>query len=211
MISIIVPTFNERENIVEFLKEIKKLEIKDFEIIIVDDSKDDTAIIARREIKKLRIRGKVIKRIGKRGKGSAIRDGLKFAKGKYIVLIDADLQYPVEKIPYLIKKLKNFHIVNTRRFRKDSIFRKILSYGFRFFVFFIFGIKEETQSTMRAFKKEVKEKIKFKNDSWAWDVEFLYKAKKFGFKMCSVPIIYRKRFKGKSKKKPFTFTQLIIL
>jgi dolichol-phosphate mannosyltransferase len=64
--------------------------LKNFELIIVDDSLDKTAEIARSLMKKFRIRGTVLKRIGKRGKGSAIRDGLKLAKGKYIVLIDAD-------------------------------------------------------------------------------------------------------------------------
>jgi dolichol-phosphate mannosyltransferase len=150
-------------------------------------------------MKKFRIKGKVLKRIGKRGKGSAIRDGLKLAKGKYIVLIDADLQYPVEKIPALVEKLKECDIVNTRRLRKDPFYRKLLGLSFRFLVFLIFGLIIETQSTFRAFKKEVKEKIEFKANSWAWDVEFLYKAKKAGFKICSYPVIYGERKRGKSK------------
>jgi dolichol-phosphate mannosyltransferase len=201
MISIIVPTFNEEETIEEFLKKVKelKLQLKDFELIIVDDSIDNTAKVAKMLMKKFRIKGKLLKRIGKRGKGSAIRDGLKLAKGEYIVLIDADLQYPVEKIPALVEKLKECDIVNTRRLRKDPFYRKLLGLSFRFLVFLIFGLTVETQSTFRAFKKEVKEKIEFKADSWAWDVEFLYKAKKAGFKICSYPVVYGERKKGKSK------------
>jgi len=201
MISIIAPTFNEEETIKEFLKKVKEIksQLKNFELIIVDDSLDKTAEIARSLMKKFRIRGTVLKRIGKRGKGSAIRDGLKLAKGKYIVLIDADLQYPVEKIPALVEKLKDYDIVNTRRLRKDAFYRKFLGLGFRILVFLLFGLTIETQSTFRAFKKEVKEKIKFKANSWAWDVEFLYKAKKAGFKICSYPVIYGERKKGKSK------------
>ena len=200
-VSIIVPTFNEEETIEEFLKKVKelKLQLKNFELIIVDDSLDKTAEIARSLTKKFKIRGRILKRIGKRGKGSAIRDGLKLAKGEYIVLIDADLQYPVEKIPTLVEKLKECDIVNTRRLRKDPFYRKLLGLGFRILVFLLFCLTIETQSTFRAFRKEVKEKIDFKANSWAWDVEFLYKAKKAGFKICSYPVIYGERKKGKSK------------
>jgi glycosyltransferase involved in cell wall biosynthesis len=199
--SIIVPTFNEEETIEGFLKKVKelKLQLKDFELIIIDDSLDNTAKVARNLMEKFKIKGIVLKRIGKRGKGSAIRDGLRLAKGKYIVLIDADLQYPVEKIPALVEKLKECDIVNTRRLRKDPFYRKLLGLSFRFLVFLLFGLTIETQSTFRAFRKEVKEKIEFKADSWAWDVEFLYKAKKAGFKICSYPVIYGERERGKSK------------
>ena len=201
MISIIVPTFNEEKTIEEFLKRIEKLKqrIKNFELIIVDDSNDNTAKIAKTLIKKLKIKGKVFKRIGKRGKGSAIRDGLKLAKGKFIVLIDADLQYPVEKIPALVEKLKECDIVNTKRIRKDTFYRKLLGLAFRFLVFLLFSLTLETQSTFRAFRREVKEKIDFRANSWAWDVEFFYKAKKLGFEICSYPIIYEYRKKGRSK------------
>ena len=204
MISIIVPTFNEEKTIEIFLEEIKKLKLKNFELIIVDDSFDKTAEIAKKLMKKFKIRGKVLKRFGKRGKGSAIRDGLKISKGEKIVLVDADLQYPIEKIPFLIEKLEECDIVNTRRLRKDSFVRKILGLSFRLLVFLFFGLTIETQSTFRAFKKEVKEKINFKANSWAWDVEFLYKAKKLDFKICSYPVVYKERKFGKSKISFFT-------
>ncbi len=201
MISIVVPTFNEEETIEEFLKRIKKLKqrIKNFELIIVDDSNDNTAKIAKTLMKRLKLKGRVLKRIGKKGKGSAIRDGLELARGRYIVLIDADLQYPVEKIPDLVEKLKEFDIVNTRRIRKDPFYRKLLGLSFRIIVFLLFGLTIETQSTFRAFRKEVKDSIKFSTNSWAWDVEFLYKAKKFGFKTFSYPVIYGERKMGRSK------------
>jgi dolichol-phosphate mannosyltransferase len=200
-ISIIVPTFNEEETIEEFLNKIRELKssLKNFELIIVDDSFDNTAKVAKNLMKKFNIKGIVVKRVGKRGKGSAIRDGLKLAKGKYIVLIDADLQYPVEKIPALVEKLKEYDIVNTRRLRKDAFYRKFLGLAFRILVFLLFGLTIETQSTFRAFRREINEKIEFKADSWAWDVEFLYKVKKVGFKIYEYLILYKDRKKGRSK------------
>jgi len=212
MISIIVPTFNEEETIEEFMIKIKELKagLKNFELIIVDDSIDSTAKIARNLMKKFKINGKVLKRVGKRGKGSAIRDGLELARGKYIVLIDADLQYPVDKIPMLVEKLKECDIVNTRRLRKDPFYRKLLGLAFRFLVFLLFGLKIETQSTFRAFRREVKEKVNFESNSWTWDVEFLYKAKKLSFRICNYPIIYKERNRGKSKIKLTTPIRMLL-
>jgi len=198
-ISIIAPTLNEEENISTFIRKIKKLKLKNYEIIVVDDSTDKTPQIAKFMMRKLKIDGKIIKRYGKKGKGSAIRDGLKICKGDYIVLIDADLQYPVEKIPIMLKKLEKYDIVLTRKLRKDSFYRKILGTIFRILVFLLFGIKEETQSTMKAFRKIVKEKVNFNSNGWAWDVEFIYKAKKLGFKFTNIPVIYSERKGGKSK------------
>jgi hypothetical protein len=56
----------------------------------------------------------------------------------------------------------------------------------------------------------VKEKINFKSNSFAWDVEFLYKAKKAGFKILSLPIIYKRREKGESKIKMLTPVKMLI-
>jgi len=77
-------------------------------------------------------------------------------------------------------------------------------------VFLLFGLTIETQSTFRAFRKEVKENVEFKADSWAWDVEFLYKAKKAGFKICSYPVIYGERKKGKSKVSFYTSIKMFL-
>ena len=139
------------------------------------------------------IRGKIFKR-NKRGKGSAIRDGLKLASGEYIILIDADLQYDPKDIKRILPLLKRFDLVNTRRLRKDPFHRKLLGKIFQFVVRCMFGIKLETQSTLRGFRKNLK-KVKFKANGWAWDVEFLYKAKKMGYSITEIPIIYGKRKK----------------
>jgi glycosyltransferase involved in cell wall biosynthesis len=198
VISIITPTCNEEESIGDFLISLRKLKLRNFELIIVDDSADRTAEIAKNLMKKLKIKGKVIKRVNKLGKGSAIRDGLKVAKGDYIVLIDADLQYNPLDIPRLLKKLEEFDLVNTTKLRKDPFYRKIFGKFFRILVFLLFGLRIDTQSTLRAFRKNLK-KIEFKTNGFAWDVEFLYKAKKLGYKICEIPVIYGRREKGESK------------
>ncbi|MEM0481129.1 MAG: glycosyltransferase family 2 protein [Candidatus Aenigmatarchaeota archaeon] len=199
MISIIIPTYNERETIKDLIYKIYALNFKNYEIIIVDDSYDNTAEIARKILKKLKIKAKVIKREKRLGKGSAIREGLKNSKGKYLVLIDADLEYPVEKIPKIVEKLKKYDIVLTKRFKKCNFSRKLFGYFFKFLIFLFFRIKEDTQSGLKGLRREVINKVLFNLNYWFWDVEMILRAKKAKLKICSLPIVYKEREKGKSK------------
>ncbi|MEM5811132.1 MAG: glycosyltransferase family 2 protein [Candidatus Aenigmatarchaeota archaeon] len=200
MLSIIVPTLNEQDVIEEFLLKLKNINLKNYEVIIVDDSTDKTAIIAKKALKKFGIKGKIIKRYGKTGKGSAILDGIKLSKGNFIITIDADLQYPVEYIPLILKKLKKYDFVKTKRIvREDSFLRKLLGLFFRVLVFLLFRIKDDTQSTLRGFRKHVFDEIKIDSKGFAWDVELIYKLNKKGFKSVTIPTIYVKRKIGKSK------------
>ncbi|RSN70547.1 hypothetical protein D9Q81_00630 [Candidatus Korarchaeum cryptofilum] len=88
------------------------------------------------------------------------------------------MQYPVEKIPTLVEKLKECNIVNTRRLRKDPFYRKFLGLGFRILVFLLFGLTIETQSTFRAFRKEVKKKLNLKQILGLGMLSFYTKRKK---------------------------------
>jgi dolichol-phosphate mannosyltransferase len=105
--SIIIPTYNERENIVTLVENIRKqLTGHNYEIIIVDDnSPDGTGIIADRLAKKYR-NIKVLHRPHKMGLASAIVDGLSKAEGNMISVLDADLQHPPSLLPKMIRKLK---------------------------------------------------------------------------------------------------------
>ena len=126
-ISIVIPTYNEAENIEELLTEIKNsLEsagIVSYEVIVVDDSSSDgTAEIARDVAERLKIPGKIIVRRGRRGLTSAIMRGFTESRGKYIVVMDADLQHPPETIPGLFEKAsrEDLDVVIASRYTKGG-------------------------------------------------------------------------------------------
>ncbi len=102
MISIIIPTYNERENLEELFERVSRaLEDRDFEIIIVDDDSPD------KTWEKAEILGKiypvrVIRRTKEKGLSSAVIRGFEEVNGDIIVVMDADLQHPPEVIPKLI-------------------------------------------------------------------------------------------------------------
>ena len=109
-LSIIIPTYNERDNIYELFTRIKRTLHNRalFEIIIVDDnSPDGTAEYAEEVGRKLSLNIKVVKRPRKMGLLSAVIDGLKVASGKYVAVMDADLQHPPELLSKLLIALRN--------------------------------------------------------------------------------------------------------
>ena len=104
-ISIIVPTYNEADNIRKLVEEIDNV-YKNSEIIIVDDdSPDRTWEIAMGLGRRFDI--KVIRRVGERGLGSAVIEGFKHAKTRIIGVMDSDLSHPPEKIPELVAALSS--------------------------------------------------------------------------------------------------------
>jgi len=135
-LTVIVPTYNERDNIPVLLERIDKAlsshGIK-YEVIIVDDnSPDGTADVAEKLSSKYPVR--VLRRPGKLGLSSAVLDGIKLAKSKVIAVMDADLQHPPEVLPKLYTRIKDgCEIVIASRYVKGgstkdwSLLRKLIS------------------------------------------------------------------------------------
>ena len=106
MISIIVPTYNERENLEELFERIARaLEGREFEIIVVDDDSPDKTWKKAEELAK-KYPVKVIRRTNKRGLSSAVIRGFREANSEILVVMDADLQHPPEVIPKLIEAIE---------------------------------------------------------------------------------------------------------
>lgn len=106
-ISVVIPTYNERENLPELVERLSRaLQGYEYEIVIVDDdSPDKTWELAEELARKYPI--KVIRRTREKGLSSAVIRGFKEASGDVFVVMDADLQHPPEKVPELIEAIKS--------------------------------------------------------------------------------------------------------
>lgn len=204
MISVVIPTFNECENIDKLLVKISvafKKTKQNYEIVVIDDhSTDGTWEILEEQKSKLPIKN--FKKEGPKGKSFSLMEGFARTSGEKIVMIDADLQYPPEAIVHMVEMLKeNDVVIADRKKYKDSLLRKTLSSGFRLlFGKVLFGLKTDVQSGLKAFKREVFETVKFTPKSpWTFDLEFLHRAKEAGFKLNSFNITFSPRKKGSSK------------
>ena len=137
VISLVIPTYNEKENIEKLVPEvfhILKENSLEGEVIIVDDnSPDGTADTAEKLSKKHNLR--VVRREGKLGLSSAVLDGFIVSRGDILGVMDADLSHPPEKIPEMVRLLQTYDMVlGSRKVPGGSIEdwtigRKIVSGG----------------------------------------------------------------------------------
>lgn len=214
-ISIIIPTYNERENIKELIPRIftmfDKYDINGNVIVVDDGSPDKTA----QEVKKLQksYQIKLIERRKKMGLGSAYVLGFKEALkdgADLIFEMDADLSHNPSEIPNFIKKLGKGCdvVVGSRLVGKGKVvgwpwWRKAVSFGGNFIGRSIAGINvSDLTSGYRVYKSKVLRRIdlnRVKSKSYDFQLEMLARAVKRGFIVGTIPIVFHDRAKGKSK------------
>lgn len=208
---IVIPTYNEKENIARLIYEIFKQNIIDLEIIIVDDnSPDKTAEIAEEISNSKPVH--IIKRPCKMGLGSAYLDGFKKALqlgATHIFEMDADFSHNPKDISRLLESAKVYDLViGSRKINGGSIVgwnfsRKLMSSGAMWISRLILGLKiKDVTAGFRCYKKEVLEKLdlkKIKSNGYAFQEEMLYRTEKAGFKIKEIPVTFIDRQAGKSK------------
>jgi glycosyltransferase involved in cell wall biosynthesis len=105
-LSVIIPCYNEVSTILEIVRRVKAINVKDLEIIVVDDASDDgTKDVLEANVKPLI--DKIIYHEKNRGKGAALRSGLNQVTGDVIVVQDADLEYDPRNIPAMLKLIED--------------------------------------------------------------------------------------------------------
>jgi len=202
-ISIILPCRNEQDALAFCLAQIKKA-IKEnnlsAEIIVSDSSTDQSPEIARSDPTIILVKH------DKEGYGTAYLEALKFARGKYVFMADADGTYEFSEIPRFIKFLENgYNFVIGNRFAGKMekgampLSRKVSNFLISKTLKLIFKTEiNDSQCGMRAIKKEALQILNPASAGMEFASELVIKSKKFGLKTKELPIDYRKR-KGKSK------------
>ncbi len=202
-ISIVIPVYNEKENIEELYEKVKKsldLEGYNYELIFVDDGSIDDSWVVIKNIadKDKRVRGLKLSR--NYGQTFALYAGFQEAKGDIIITMDADLQNDPDDIGDLMKEMeKGYDIVSGwRKERKDPFFTKILpSKIANFLISLITGVKlKDYGCTLKAYKADVIKGIKLYGEMH----RFLPALCAFeGAKISEIPVRHHRRKKGKSK------------
>jgi len=154
MISIILPTYNEGPNISDVIYKIQEaVSETSHEILVIDDgSEDETALIAKKA------GAIVIRHPYNIGNGAAIKTGIRKAKGKILVMLDADGQHPPEDIPRLLDKIGLYDmVVGARTADSDTdIHRDFANTVFNWFASYVSGRKiKDLTSGFRVIKADV--------------------------------------------------------
>jgi len=212
-VSIILPTYNESQNIVNILKSIRENIPKEIyaETIVVDDnSPDGTAKIVEDYISSIKKIAEntidVIHRKTKNGLSSAILNGIQSAKGETIVVMDSDFSHPPQIIPKMIEALKQYQcdlVVASRYITGGNIQgwttkRKLMSKIATLIAKKGLGVKtKDPMSGFFAFKKNIIKELNFDALGYKFLLEILVKTK--GINIKEIPYTFENRKLGSSK------------
>lgn len=213
---VVIPTYNEKENIEAILNKVFSLE-HEFHVLIVDDGSPDGTAQIIKQLQEEKYGGKLhlLQRDGKQGLGTAYLDGFRLGlekpEYKYFFEMDADFSHNPADLVRLrascaddgydltvgSRYIKGVNVVNW------PMSRVLLSYFASRYVRIILGIPvEDTTAGFICYKREVLERIPFKKIKfvgYAFQIEMKYVAYKLGFKIKEIPVIFTERTAGSSK------------
>jgi dolichol-phosphate mannosyltransferase len=208
---IIIPTYNEIENLRPLLGEIFSF-VPETDILIVDDNSPDGTGELAEQIHEEDTRVFVLHRAGKLGLGTAYIEGFKYAVAhNYDAAfeMDADFSHDPQYLPDFLKAIENADLVIGSRYIDGggtpnwSVLRRFISGGGNIFARFVLGIPiHDCTAGYRCYRREVLESIDLdtiQSQGYAFQVELAYRVMQQGFRIVETPIIFKDRRVGKSK------------
>ncbi|HIE05169.1 MAG TPA: glycosyltransferase family 2 protein [bacterium (Candidatus Stahlbacteria)] len=201
-ISVLVPAFNEVENIPHLMGEFDEFikENQDYEVIIIDDGSSDNTEKEVLKYKEFRPWLKVTGHKRNLGKTEAIQTGYKASTGDVIVIFDADLQYDTRDIPKLIKMIDRGYDIACGR-RMGYYEKKMVSKIYYWLAKKLFRIKIHDLNAMKAMRRSVIDTIILRKDWHRFIIPLAYDA---GFKVGEVGVKLRPRQHGQPKYASFS-------
>ena len=223
---VIIPTYNEKENIEAIITAVMNLPL-DFHVLIIDDGSPDCTADIVKSLMKEKYAGKLhmIEREGKLGLGTAYITGFKWAiehQYDYIFEMDADFSHNPDDLLKLYDACANQGAdvaIGSRYVSGVNVVnwpmgRVLMSYFASKYVRFVLGVKiHDTTAGFKCYRRQVLEtieldKIRFKG--YAFQIEMKYTAYKCGFKIQEVPIIFINRVLGTSKMSGGIFSEALL-
>ncbi len=211
---IVIPTYNEAENLPQLLKELFELSLEDVTILIVDDnSPDGTGEMAEKLSPIYGNRVRCLHRPGKLGLGTAYIEGFQYALkegAEAICQMDADFSHPLEAIPLMARLSSEFDLIIGSRYvaggaldERWPLWRKFLSgFGNTYARTILRLPAHDVTGGFRFWLRRTLEGMpleRVKSNGYVFQVEMIYLARLMGFSMIETPIYFADRRWGKSK------------
>lgn len=208
---IIVPTYNERENLPELVSQIFA-EVPHTHILVVDDNSPDGTGALADGLAAADARVHVMHRAGKLGLGTAYIGGFKWALERdyeRVFEMDADFSHQPKYLPTFLEKAEEADLVLGCRYMKGggtedwTFMRRMISKGGNLYARAVMGLRfKDLTGGFKCFRREVLEALELdavKSKGYAFQIELTYRAHLAGFKIAEVPIIFPDRKLGQSK------------
>lgn len=214
-VMIVIPTYNEAENLPRLVTELFALDIPTLEILVVDDnSPDGTGQIADELASQHPDRFHVLHRAGKLGLGTAYLTGFRYALqhgAEYIIQMDADFSHSPAYIPQFLQAIEGYDVVVGSRYvaggRLDERWgwwRYFLSWWANsVYTRLILGLKvKDATAGFKCWRRATLEGIgldRIRSNGYVFQVEMAYLTEKLGYRFLEVPIYFEDRRIGRSK------------
>ena len=212
-VAVIVPTYDERENIEALVTQLLALSTGVHVIVVDDNSPDGTGDIADRLVRKSDGRVAVIHRSGKLGLGTAYIAGFKRAitdGADLICTMDADFSHNPRYIPALVEKIgQGYDLVIGSRYVRGggasgcTFRRRLLSWGANAVARMMLGLRaRDATAGFRCYRREVLAEMdldEIKASGYSFLIEMLYRIQRRGWQVGEVPIVFENRRLGTSK------------
>jgi dolichol-phosphate mannosyltransferase len=209
---VIVPTYNERDNIGRLLDRLLALPSQ-LDVLVVDDGSPDGTgdLVAERAAREPRLH--LLRRPGKLGLGSAYRDGFRYALengAEFIFEMDADFSHDPDRIGTFLETAKDADLVLGSRYLDGRVTvinwplgRLILSYAANVYTRIITGLPVyDATGGFKCFRRRALEAVRLdrvRSDGYAFQIEMSYKLWRKGFRIVEIPIVFTDRVAGESK------------
>ncbi len=206
VLSIVIPCYNEENNILALVKKVLESPVKNKEIIIVDDcSKDGTRKVLEEQVKPLV--SKIIYHKVNGGKGAALRTGFQAATGDVVIIQDADLEYDPMEYPKVVNPIfeGKAKVVYGSRFlnqkRKGYLANRLANWALTTFSNLFTRQKlTDMETCYKAFRRKVIQSVHIEENRFGFEPEITAKISRMKIRIHEVPISYYPRTNAEGKK-----------
>lgn len=211
---VVMPTYNEAENLVQMVAELMTLELNGLEMVIIDDnSPDGTGQIADKLTEQYGSSVHVIHRSSKMGLGTAYICGFRYAleaDADYVIQMDADFSHSPSYLPRFLNEIEQCDVVIGSRYvpggsvdKQWSLWRRFLSWGGNFYARVATGLPvHDATGGFRCFRQQALLALdldKIRSEGYAFQIEVAYACQKKGLRLREIPIYFEDRSMGLSK------------
>lgn len=220
---IVIPTYNERDNILVLTERVFEQLPKAAHVLIVDDASPDGTGELADELSRMDPRIRVIHRTGKLGLGTAYIAGFRYGLARdyaYFIEMDADFSHDPKYLPLLLERAKQgADLVLGSRYvqgggtRNWGLMRKLISRGGSIYARTILGVRvRDLTGGFKCFRRQVLETLNFdsiRSEGYSFQIEMTYRTLREGFQVAEIPICFVDRRVGQSKMSRAIFLEAI--
>jgi len=207
-LSIIVPVFNEADTVAKVIDAIKRSSLREYELVVVDDFSTDGTRALLEGVLSAKI-DRLILHKSNLGKGAAIRSGFQFAKGRFVVIQDADLEYDPGDLQALLQAAVRGEadVVYGTRFPRGlggdmaPFWHKLVNRLLSLYSNFFTGLRlTDMETCYKLFPRSLLDRVELREERFGIEPEITAKFAALGLRFLEVPISYRRRTFKEGKK-----------